>query len=131
MLKINKIVFDDELFSAGLWRVCDMFDSSGNLIPFSNWETRGVSGSKFLLWRGLLSTVKTYRINMPYPEVIDSNSAVFLPTGDVIDVQNTSFKELYSKTMKLRIVQPTAVSCYLEIFPGLCSREIESIFNVP
>ena len=63
MLKINKrLVYDEELFSAGLWRVCDMFDSNGNIIPFSTWETRGVSGSKFLLWRGLLFKVKTYKL---------------------------------------------------------------------
>ena len=132
MLKINKrLVYDEELFSAGLWRVCDMFDSNGNLIPFSTWETRGVSGSKFLLWRGLLSKVKTYKINMSYTEVIDGSSVVILPTGDMIDMQNTSSKELYGKTIKLRTVQPTAVSCYLEIFPGLSSKEIESMFIVP
>ena len=87
MLKINKrLVYDEELFSAGLWRVCDMFDSNGNIIPFSTWEARGVSGSKFLLWRGLLSKVKTYKINMSYTEVIDGSIAVILPTGDMIDM---------------------------------------------
>ena len=132
MLKINeRLVYDEELFSAGLWRVCDMFDSNGNLIPFSTWETRGVSGSKFLLWRGLLSKVETYKINMSYTEVIDSSNAVILPTGDIIDMQNTFCNELYGKTIKLRIVQPTAVSCYLDILPGLSSKEIESMFIVP
>ena len=58
MLIINKrLVYDEELFEAGSWRVCDMSDSNGNAIPFSTWETRDVSGSKFLLWRGLLSKV--------------------------------------------------------------------------
>ena len=52
--------------------------------------------------------------------------AVILPTGDMIDMQNTSSKELYGKIIKLRTVQPTAISCYLEIFPGLSSKEIES-----
>ena len=53
MLKINKrLVYDEELFDAGLWRVCDMFDSNGNLIPFSTWETRGVSGRKFFVVEG-------------------------------------------------------------------------------
>ena len=79
---------------------------------------------------GLLSKVKTYKINMSYTEVIDSSSAVILSTGH-IDMQNTSSKELYGKTIKLRIVQPTAVSCYLEIFLGLSSKEIESMFDVP
>ena len=113
MLKINKrLVFDEELFSAGLWRVCGMFDSNGNLIPFSTWETRGVSGSKFLLWRCLLSKVKTYKINI-LTEVIDGSIVVILPTGDMIDMQNISSKELYGKTIKLRTAQPTAISCYL------------------
>ena len=31
----------------------------------------------------------------------------------------------------LRIVQPTAASCYLEILTGLSSKEIESMFVVP
>ena len=63
MLKINKrLVYDEELFSAGLWRVCDMFDSNGNLIPFSTWETRGVSGSKFLLWRVYCPKLKLIKL---------------------------------------------------------------------
>ena len=57
--------------------------------------------------------------------------AVILPTGDMTDMQNTSSTELYGKTIKLRIVQPRAVSCYLEIFPGLSSKEIESMFTAP
>ena len=68
---------------------------------------------------------------MTYTEVIDSSSAVILPTVDIIDMQNTSSKELYGKTVELGTVQPTAVSCYLEIFPGLSSKEIESMFIVP
>ena len=64
---------------------------------------------------------------MSYTDVIDSTSTVILPTGDFIDMQNTSSKELYGKANKLRIVQPTAVSCYLELFPGLSSKEIESM----
>ena len=59
MLKINKRLYDEELFSAGLWRVCDMFDSNGNLIPFSTWETRGFQEVNFC-YGGVLSKVKTY-----------------------------------------------------------------------
>ena len=68
---------------------------------------------------------------MSYTEVIDSSSAVILPKGDIIEMQNTSSKELYGKTIKLRTLQPTVVYCYLEIFPGLSSKEIESMFIVP
>ena len=46
--------------------------------------------SKFLLWRGLLSKDKTYRINMKYTEMTDSKSGVMLPTWHIIDIQNTS-----------------------------------------
>ena len=80
-----------------LWHV--WFEWEFNSI--STWETRGVSGSKFLLWRGLLSKVKIYKINVSYTEVIDSSSGVILPTGDIIDMQNTSSKELYGKIIKL------------------------------
>ena len=65
MLKIHKrLVYDEELFSAGLCRVCAMFYSNGDLIPFSTCESRGVSGSTCVLWRGLLSKVKTFRIGI-------------------------------------------------------------------
>ena len=30
-----------------------------SVIPFSTWESRGVSGSACVLWRGLLSKVQT------------------------------------------------------------------------
>ena len=79
----------------------------------------------------MFKLLKIFLINMSYTEVIDGSIAVILPTGDMIDMQNTSSKELYGKTIKLRTAQPTAVSCYLEIFPGLSSKEIESMFIVP
>ena len=63
MLKINKrLVYDEELFSAGLWRVCDMFDSNGNIIPFSTWETRGVSESKFCCGRVYCPKLKVIKL---------------------------------------------------------------------
>ena len=58
-----------------------MFDSNGKVIPFSTWESRCVSGSKFLLWRGLLSKDTTYRINMKYTEMTDSKSGVIYQLG--------------------------------------------------
>ena len=36
---------------------------------------------------------------MSYTEVNDSSSAVILPTEDIIDMQNTSSKELYVKLL--------------------------------
>ena len=52
LIKNKRLVYDEELFSAGLCRVCGMFDSNGDLIPFSTCESRGVSGRTFVLWRG-------------------------------------------------------------------------------
>ena len=74
---------------------------------------------------------KLYKISMSYTEVFDGSIAISLPTGHAIDIQCASSKELYGKIIKLRTLQPSSISCYLEIFPGLISKEIESMFIVP
>ncbi len=132
MLKIdNKLVYDDELFRAGLWRVSDLFESNGNIIPFSTWESRGVSKYKCMLWRGLLSKVKTFKIDMSNAETVDCKKIIMLPTEEIIDMQSICSKELYNKIIKLRIVRPTAITSYLKTFPCLDDREIENMYIVP
>ena len=64
-LKINgQVQYDSELFSAGLWRVKDLFNDDNTIIPFHVWQRRGVSKSKFMLWRSIVNLIRSLRIDM-------------------------------------------------------------------
>jgi hypothetical protein len=63
-LKIaNKLIYDDELFKAVLWNVDGLFETGDKVIPFNTYEFRGVSNSKYMIWRGLLSKVRCLQVD--------------------------------------------------------------------
>ena len=61
--------------------------------------------------------------------MIDGNSAAILPRGDIIDMQNTSSKELYSKIINSRTIKSGIL--LFRTFLGSSSKEVESMFIVP
>ncbi len=127
----GKLVYDEEFFKAGLWRFCDLFESNGTLIPFNVWETRGIAKSKYIVWRALISNMRKMQIKVYNTNVSIPNKTILLPTNDIIDVQNSSSKEVYTKIVKLRIEKPTALSSYSTLFPSLHDKEIENMFILP
>lgn len=128
----QKPVYDNELFQAGLWRFCDLFQSDGTIVPFSNWESRGVSKGKFIIWKGVLSIVQKLEleINTMNSSKNIPNKTVLLPTGDIIDLQYSNSKEIYSKIVKLRKVKPTSLISYVEQY-DLSEKEIDNMFLLP
>lgn len=131
-IKLNgKIVYDDYLFRAGIWRCCDLFDVNGNVVPFTVWGARGVPASRYLLWRGLLSTVKKYELCMNNRCETISNKCILFSTNEIIDIQCSLSKEMYSKIIKLRKESPTALKTYREYFPLLSDREVENMYILP
>ena len=78
----NKMLYDDELFKAGLWRVSDMFDSSGLALGFDVWKRRGVCKSKFLFWRSLISKVRSVGITFVRKETFNDNARIIYFTKD-------------------------------------------------
>ena len=128
----GELVFDDELFSAGLWRFCDLFEQNGKTVPFNVWKSRGVSKSKFIIWRALITIVRGFKVAMHNESFVqNSNKSILLPTNDIIDVQSMSSKEVYRNIVKLKMEQPTALSTYFEYFPGLNAKDVENMYVLP
>jgi len=132
-VKVNKkTVYDKELFTAGIWRVCDLFYHDGTTIPFSVWKKRGVTNRKFLVWRGLVSCIKKCVIDMQRVSIIDSSKQIIiLPTDDIIDLHHSNSNEIYCKIVKLKLERPTALAYYLKQFVCLDDNEIGNMFILP
>ena len=59
LLTVNKkLIYDNDLFSAGMWRLQDLFDSNNRTIPFHELKMRGVTNKSFIIWRCLVQKVK-------------------------------------------------------------------------
>ncbi len=127
----GKLIYDQELFNAGLWRICDLFNPDGTVIPFCEWKSRGVSKSKYMIWRGLLEKVRTLSSNLYPNNVIEDDLVILLPTGDTIDIQKTTSKELYCKIIKLKRETPKSLNKYELLFPDLEQTEFFNGFVIP
>ena len=93
---------------------------------------RGVQNCKYIIWRGIVSIVRNLHSqdDMLNGCTNTSNKCILLPTDDIIDIQSSSSQEMYSKIIKLRKVQPTALKHHLEHFT-LNEQEIENMFVLP
>ncbi len=131
-IKINgRMIYDSELFRAGLWRVNDLFKPDGTIITFNDWKLRGVSKSKFLTWRGLLEQVRSLNFDTSNTDTIVSEKVIFLPTNEVIDIQKTNSKDIYSSIVKLRKEQPKAIISFMNLFPSFQDVEHDNAFVIP
>ena len=126
----KKHVYDGELSEAGLWRFCDLFETDGRVIPFNRWVMRGVSKSKFMTWNGLVSIVKKFQTKMDNHNMNVYNKTIVLPTADIIDIQCSNSKEIYSKIIKLRREKPTTLE-YLKVQFSLSDKEVENMYLLP
>lgn len=128
----GKLLYDNELFQAGLWKCCDLYRLDGRLVPFSIWKARGVPNCKYITWRAIVSIVRNLhsQYNMLNVCTNVSNKCILLPNEDLIDVQSSSSQDMYSKIVKLRKEKPTALKSHLEHF-SLNEQEIENMFVLP
>ena len=55
----GKTLFNKRLFQAGLWTIPDMFNK-GEIIGFNIWKDRGAKLCDFMIWRGLVNSIKHY-----------------------------------------------------------------------
>ena len=128
----NSILYDDELFTAGLWRVSDMFDSSGVAIGFNTWKTRGVSKSKFMLWRSLISKIRSLKLTFT-PNVYDHENSRFIHFSEnvKIDIETCTSKVLYKNIVKLKLETPTSLSKYVGLIHSFTQKDKTNMFLLP
>ena len=51
VMSSGTMFYDEQLLHAGLWKISDLYDPQGRLLPFNVWRNRGVCQSKFMTWR--------------------------------------------------------------------------------
>ena len=60
---MQKSVYNQRLFSCGLWVLSDRYEN-GNLIPFKTWIRRGAFPVDIMVWMGIVNAVPQYIKNM-------------------------------------------------------------------
>ena len=59
----NKSVYNQRLFTCGLWVVSDLFEE-GKLIPFQTWIKRGALAKDIITWMGIVEGLSRYIKNL-------------------------------------------------------------------
>jgi len=126
----GEIIYDDELFKAGMWRCSDIFDVNGNIIPFNVWKSRGVQNCKYFIWRAVVSIVCNFNVDRRNDAEQVSNMCILLPTDEIIDLNTACAKEVYRKLLTIRKEEPTGIKYYKELFL-LNEQEMCNIFIIP
>ena len=128
----NRMLYDDELFKAGMWKVSDIFDSSGFAIGFNVWKSRGVCKSKYMLWRSVISKVRSLGISFVRDTLCNEHSSVvYLTHDDKIDLESSSSKDIYRKIVKLKLETPTSLNKYANLIDTFTTTERKNMFLLP
>ena len=65
----KKMLYNKNLFEAGLWRVKDLFNRANNVIPFRELQRRGILEKNYIMWRGILNVVhQKWKNNITHEE---------------------------------------------------------------
>ena len=120
LLKFDgKYMYCDDMIQAGIWKVCDLYDSNGTPIQFDELLKRGVDRQSYLYWRNILLKVKKYNRNFDWScNTISSNLIVELNDGDNFDIQTSKSKIIYDKIVSLQREIPKSFAKYSKLFPN-------------
>ena len=127
----GNMFYDDELFMAGLWYTADLFDSSGIVIPFHIWKTRGVSVSKYMLWRSLVSKIRSINISYENVNYMYTHTKVVHINEKYVDIESTPTRELYAHLVKQQLDTPTSYAKYSQYVDQLTEIEKKNMFILP
>ena len=128
----SNMFFDNEFLAAGLWRFCDLYDITGNILPFTTWKNRGVCGSKFFIWRKIVNIAKSLKLSFNnIRREIEHKITLDLGNGNIIDLENDTSKSIYNSLVKQQIEKPTSIAKYSEFLSILSDSEIKQIFLLP
>ena len=92
-----KTVYNENLFSIGMWYVGDLFDE-GNLLSFDTWVRRGANEADRLAWYGIVNCIyKKWNIHNvcdnPSPEPIILSCGLNVKTA-FVNVENMTQKHV-------------------------------------
>ena len=131
-LKINgKHLYDKEMFEAGIWHVKDLFDQNNRIIQFADWKFRGISNSKYLLWRSMLNIIKNiYKGPNEPDENHFKDLTIKYKNIECLDLLTCDTKFLYDTLIRQKIVYSKASEKYSKLYNILHNEEWENIYMI-
>ena len=123
-----------QMFSGGMKLISDLFDPNGTVVPFSEWERRGVPRNCFLRWRSIISAIPT-----PWKQRLkhgfDRSKCIergltFIENGCEFHIENMTTKSCYQILIHRYYEKPTSQLKYNEMF-DIDDFEWKCIYMLP
>lgn len=106
----GQCVFYEELHDAGLYYISDLFNTEGNLLPFSYWTDRGIRSVNYMRWAGIVTAAK----RLVTPEIDMTIEKHSKPDSSLLSVWGQSVQHMNSKFVYCKLIEKkygNAVSC--------------------
>ena len=100
LLVDNKPVFNKNMLQAGMWYISDLFDGK-NLLPFSVWSKRGIGSNLYLLWRGIVHSVKYHCLDISSKPIMEFKCKI---SSKEVSLKNLDSKNVYQELLNSKIV---------------------------
>lgn len=126
----HKMFYDKELFTAGLWYISDLYNTSGDIIDFDVWKLRGVPVSKYVIWRGIVSKIKSLQPSRTNSISNLKHSKIMHIYNCDIELETASSRDLYVIIAELKKEKPTSFTKYATYINQLTEQETKSMFLI-
>ena len=125
----NKYVYDIEFALAGVWRVSDLFDENNKPIPFETLTHRGISTSRYMMWRQIMAKIQHIRKERQVE--CDYDLKIDLPSGEKININTANSKEIYNKLLILLGEIPPSIEKFSHLFTHFDPSMAKTMFMIP
>ena len=113
----KKMIYDKDLFNAGVWKSKDLFDANDAIIPFNELKKRGVTTKSYMTWRSLVQKVKElHRHQDNITEKIFTDLTFELNNGEIIDILKSNSREMYQKIILKKDITTKVMSKYAALY---------------
>ena len=123
-----------DIVRAGIWKVADLFDANGNIIPFKRLTERGVSINKYLLWRNIIAKVTDLNVGQEtYIQNTDSANSlhIIFSNGSKLNLQACTSKAIYNTLIVQKSELPKSFRKYATLFPDLTEICFQNVCLIP
>lgn len=128
----GRALYNKELFDAGIWHVKDLFDKNNKIIPFAEWNRRGISNSKYMYWCSMVTLIQktNKRHNVP-DEGHFNDLTIKYKNIERLDLLNCDTKTVYCTLIKHNIVYSKASAKYSKLYNILNDEDWKNIYLIP
>ena len=126
----NKMLYDHDLFTAGIWYEDDLYHNN-ETIPFKTWQKRGVPIQSFLTWFSLISIISKRRkqemqkIDYPFLDILFIDKK-----GNKHNILTLTSKRL-TELLTVNKLEKTKAQLELTKRYNLSEDTLEEIYLVP